>query len=59
MLFGVGTIGGMDVKNFDNKNRIRSIVEQGKMIFDGLVTIENERELTPEMSVTVQDFYAR
>jgi hypothetical protein len=57
MLFGVGTIGGMDVKNFDNKNRIRSIVEQGKMIFDGLLTIENERELAPEMSVTVQDFY--
>lgn len=57
LLYGIGPIGGMDMKMFDEENRVHCVTEQGKMLYDGILTIDNEEELSPEMSVTVQDFY--
>ena len=57
LLYGIGPIGGMDMKMFDEENRVHCVTEQGHMLYDGLAGISNEEELAPEMSVTVQDFY--
>ena len=57
LLYGIGAIGGMDMPMFDDANRVHCITEQGNMLYDGLTKIDNERELTPEISIITQDFY--
>lgn len=57
VLFGIGAIGAMDAKIFDDKDRVNCIKLQAKMVADAALSIDNDVELKPEMKILQQPFY--
>lgn len=57
VLFGIGAIGGMDAKIFDEEDNVNCIKLQGKMVADAALGIDNDVELKPEMQIVQQPFY--
>lgn len=57
VIYGIGPIGGMDAKQFCDDDKVKNIQLQGEMIADAALTIDNERELEPVITVLQQPFY--
>ena len=63
VVFGIGAIGGMDVKHFNEEamdteeGRIDCVKNQGYMVADAALSMTDDRELTPVIKYIQQPFY--
>lgn len=53
----VGAIGGMDAKHVDDNDKINCIKMQARMFADAAESVDNDRELSPEIRFLRQQFY--
>ena len=57
VLFGIGAIGGIDMADFDKEDNVNNIKIQGKVLAEGALAIDNDKELEPVMKIVQQKFY--
>lgn len=57
VLFGIGAIGGMDVRHIIDDDKFECIKAQGEMIAEASYKIDNDRELQPIIRFIQQPFY--
>ncbi|MBP3328322.1 MAG: hypothetical protein J6L91_05390 [Clostridia bacterium] len=57
VLFGIGAIGGIDMADYDENDNVNNIKIQGKVLAEGALAIDNDKELEPEMKIVQQKFY--
>lgn len=56
VVFGIGAIGALDVAHYDD-DKVENIKKQGKMLGEAAMSIENDEELKPEITILSQPFY--
>lgn len=57
VLYTIGAIGGMDAVMLDEKDRANCVKLQGEMFAKAALSIENDKELNPEIRLIQQPFY--
>ncbi len=57
VLFGIGPIGGMDAAQLCEEEPVKEVQMQGEMFANAALSIDNDHELKPEMTIIQQPFY--
>lgn len=57
VLYGIGAIGAVDMAEYDKDDKVENIKKQGAVLAEAALSIDNDTELEPEITVVQQPFY--
>lgn len=57
VLYGIGAIGAVDMAEYDPDDKVENIKKQGAVLANAALSIDNDVELSPEITVLQQKFY--